>query len=410
MKLDRQSLDQSNNALARELFEPITNKSAYENQEEDMRDMNRFYGWKILADDDPIFRDPEYARLYWNLKKADGFGMFHHNTNHIYKLFNEEWNKLAPKNVDPPGYFTMNGSQANESLYSIVAENLSENLGKNYLPEDIEILSFKDMYLAAPSNTRMGRRSLLYGAEKPENANVILPSPYTDYFGELSADEVKRLKIIEDSVFEKLNSYVANRKNKKLGAIMIEAILGAGGVKFYRPEFLLSLRKWADKHSVFIVADEVLTGGGRTGKFFAYEHYEGFEPDLITFGKGLLVSGVTSVYRYGAKMRTNINQGPVTNENYAEAVLRSSFVMRRIREGNLMQNAEINGQYILDIARKQLSSMGPRRDSIPDNEVRGIGFLIHLPYQLRIQARSDGHGRYTPALSLTKEKIDEIFK
>ncbi|MFN7824040.1 MAG: aminotransferase class III-fold pyridoxal phosphate-dependent enzyme [Pseudobdellovibrionaceae bacterium] len=53
--------------------------------------------------------------------------------------------------------------------------------------------------------------------------------------------------------------------------------MGAKGVYFYRPQFLIKVQALAEKYQVHIFADEILTGGGRTGKFFAFQHNEGFQ-------------------------------------------------------------------------------------------------------------------------------------
>ena len=69
-------------------------------------------------------------------------------------------------------------------------------------------------------------------------------------------------------------------------AIMIEPIQGEGGVRVVPPAFLRGLRAICDKHGLLLIFDEVQTGVGRTGRFFAYEH-SGVRPDIVTVAKGI---------------------------------------------------------------------------------------------------------------------------
>ena len=80
-----------------------------------------------------------------------------------------------------------------------------------------------------------------------------------------------------------------------VAAIVFEPVQGEGGFVVAPPEFVQGLRRICDRHGIVLVADEVQTGFGRTGRFFAMEHF-GVEPDLITVAKsiaaGLPLSGV----------------------------------------------------------------------------------------------------------------------
>lgn len=74
---------------------------------------------------------------------------------------------------------------------------------------------------------------------------------------------------------------------KTLAAFVFEPILqGSGGMKVYSPDLLRRLRQWANENDVLLVADEIMTGFGRTGKMFACEHAQ-IEPDFICLSKGL---------------------------------------------------------------------------------------------------------------------------
>ena len=81
----------------------------------------------------------------------------------------------------------------------------------------------------------------------------------------------------------------------RVAAIILEPVQGEGGFYAAPAEFMRGLRKICDEHGILLIADEVQTGFGRTGKLFAMEHYD-VEPDLVTFAKslagGMPLSGV----------------------------------------------------------------------------------------------------------------------
>ena len=113
----------------------------------------------------------------------------------------------------------------------------------------------------------------LYGKQLPMQHFV--PAPPLGFERILTLEERTALTTFFDEYSDKLAGFI------------IEPIIqGAGGMRFYSPEYLQLLRQLCDEHEVLLIADEIATGFGRSGKLFACEHAD-ISPDIMTIGKAL---------------------------------------------------------------------------------------------------------------------------
>lgn len=160
---------------------------------------------------------------------------------------------------------------------------------------------------------------------------------------------------------------------KRVAAIIIEPVQGEGGFNITPPELMVALRKLCDEHGILLIADEVQTGFGRTGKLFAMEHHS-VQADLITMAKslggGFPISGVVG--------RADVMDGPAAGGlggTYAGnplAVAAAHAVLDVIAEEKLCERAVQLG----DKLRARLEGLRAKVPGIAD--VRGLGSMVAL--------------------------------
>lgn len=119
----------------------------------------------------------------------------------------------------------------------------------------------------------VGGMHSLYGTQLP--LQHFVPAPPLGFERELAQNER-----------DELTTFFAKHSHQLAGFIIEPVIQGAGGMRFYNPEYLQLLRQLCDKHDVVLIADEIATGFGRSGKLFACEHAS-ISPDIMTIGKAL---------------------------------------------------------------------------------------------------------------------------
>lgn len=160
---------------------------------------------------------------------------------------------------------------------------------------------------------------------------------------------------------------------KRVAAIIIEPVQGEGGFNITPPELMTALRKVCDEHGILLIADEVQTGFGRTGKLFAMEHHT-VQADLITMAKslggGMPISGVVG--------RADVMDGPAAGGlggTYAGnplAVAAAHAVLDVIAEEKLCERAAELGEKL----RAHLEGLRAKVPGIAD--VRGLGSMVAL--------------------------------
>lgn len=219
----------------------------------------------------------------------------------------EKLAELVP--VDDP-YFTFasSGSEANEVAMKI-ARDYHRRRGE---PGRFKILSRHHSYHGASygATSATGIPAFREPFEPLAPGFISLPQPFAGYCGVCSMDEPCHGHVIEET-----ETILEREGPHTIAAILAEPVSIPGAVKVPQPDYWPRLRELCDEHGILLIADEVVCGFGRTGRWFGSEHW-GVRPDIMTMAKGLtsgyVPMGATAVSR---KVQQAFEQTPLVHVN-----------------------------------------------------------------------------------------------
>ena len=207
--------------------------------------------------------------------------------------------------------------------------------------------------------------------------------------------------------------------NKNTAAIMVESILGEGGIKVIPTECLIGLRKICDENDLLLILDEVQCGIGRTGKFFAFE-WSGIEPDIVPIAKGIgggfPIGACLVNKKAGSGMKPGSHGSTFGGNPLAMSI--GNAVLDIIFEKNFLDNVISQGNYF----EEQLLKIKKKFPHVIEG-VRGKGLLkgIKLKVEntkfinqlfeqkLLVVKASENVVRLLPPLIVNKNEIDEAI-
>ncbi len=205
--------------------------------------------------------------------------------------------------------------------------------------------------------------------------------------------------------------------NRNVVAVLVELIQGEGGINVCGTGYLRGLREICDANGWLLMLDEVQSGTGRTGKWFAFQH-SGVKPDVMTLAKGL-ASGVP----IGACLAAGPAAGVFKPGNHGStfggnplACAAALATLAIIESENLMANAIVMGDFIRDAVRAKLDGVAGVR------EIRGQGLLIGIELEfpcdelvrhaldagLLINVTDDDVIRLLPPLTIKRDEAEQL--
>jgi len=202
-------------------------------------------------------------------------------------------------------------------------------------------------------------------------------------------------------------------------AVMLEPVQGEGGINVADPEYLRQVRQLCDERNMLLIFDEVQTGMGRTGKWFAYQHYD-VEPDVIALAKAL--GGGVSIGALIAKPQAAEHMKPGTHAatfgGNPLACAAAIAVIEAVEEDNLLASATEMGGYL----KQRLHQLAEEYPMI--TEIRQMGLMVGVQLSvagseiadlalakgLRINCTQQTVLRMVPSMTVTHEQIDQAVE
>ena len=328
----------------------------------------------------------------------------------------EELRKIVPSSIDS-FFFTNSGAEAVENAVKIARVAT----GKPNIIVFSGSFHGRTAATMALTTSKTGYRA---GFGPLPSGIFVSPFPYAFRLG-MSEEQASQYAL------EQLEYLLASQTApKETAAILIESVLGEGGYIVPPASFMKGLREIADKNRIMLICDEVQSGFGRTGKWFAFEHY-GIVPDIMTVAKGLAsgmpLSGVFT--RTDIMKKVDVGSIGGTYGGNAVACAAGVATIRAMKEEKMLENANERGLQLMTGLRKL-------QEEYPQiGDVRGKGLMIGAEFMVGdrpekakplvkdiVHASEDNNlllltcgtydnvVRWIPPLNVTSEQINDGLK
>lgn len=332
--------------------------------------------------------------------------------------FMESFDRVGIPDYMPYSFFISGGALAVENAMKVAFDwKVQKNFEKGYREEKgHKILHFEKAfhgrtgYTLSVTNTVPNKVKYFPKFDWPRVISPAMTFPAT------------KENIADTAAQEKLAVAQAERffeiYKDDIAGILIEPIQGEGGDRHFRPEFHQALRDLADKHEALLIYDEVQTGVGMTGKFWAHEHF--VKPDILAFGKKAQVCGILASKRVDEVKTNCFHVSSRINSTWGGNLVdmvRFGRILDVIEEDDLVENAAKVGNYL----QTRLESMADEHEYFTNPRGKGLFCAIDLPNThardlvikecvnngLMILSCGPNTVRFRPPLTITQEQIDE---
>ncbi len=340
----------------------------------------------------------------------------------VYATFVETLFRVAVKEPFRYAFFIEGGALANENALKVAFDwKVRKNFRKGYTREVGHlVIHFRQAfhgrsgYTLSLTNTDPMKIAYFPKFNWPRIINPKLRFPITDEsLAKTIAEEERALHQIKLALHE---------HGDDIAAMIIEPIQGEGGDNHFRPEFLQALRTLCDENDILLIFDEVQTGVGITGTWWAYEQL-GVVPDIFSFGKKMQVCGIVATPRIDDVPENVFHVSSRINSTWGgnlTDMARATAYLHVINERRYLENAQLQGNYL----RQKLEYLSQQYPELITNpRGRGLFCAFDLPspeYRqqflrqcyvegLLILGSGEQSVRFRPTLDVKRERIDEAI-
>lgn len=324
--------------------------------------------------------------------------------------------------------FTSGGSESNDSAFK-TARYYWKRKGK---PGKYKVIARKGSYhgvtLAATFATGLEKYHTMFGPAVEGFIHIPAPNPYR-YEGELKAGET-----IGQAAARALEEAILHEGADTVAAFIAEPVMGVGGVIVPPDDYFPLVRAICDKHEILFIADEVITGFGRTGEWFALKHWD-VKPDIVSFAKA-----ITSGYAQlgGIQLSDEIREtmeSAADNEAYMHGFTYSGHAMAcavGLKNLEIMEREEYPKR-ARELGKRLFEGLQSLKEFPFVGDVRGLGLIYGVEIVSNKETKAADPGMatkifkaaqerglrsrplgntlaFSPPLSINEEEVDEIVK
>ena len=334
--------------------------------------------------------------------------------------FVEQFDQVGIPDYLPHAFFISGGALAVENALKVAFDwKVRKNFKKGYRQEKGHKVLHLDKafhgrsgYTLSLTNTKPNKTKYFPKFDWPRIHNPSMTYPATE-------EHLKQTIEKEELALAQAERYFEEYKDE-IACIIIEPIQGEGGDRHFRKEFHQALRKLADEHEALLIYDEVQTGVGLTGKFWAHEHY--VKPDILAFGKKAQVCGILASKRVDEVENNCFHVSSRINSTWGGNLVdmvRFGRILQVIEEENLVENAATVGKYLQD----KLENLHQQFEHVKNPRGKGLFCAIDFPNthardavikecfnnNLMILSCGPRTMRFRPPLTVSKEQINEAI-
>jgi L-lysine 6-transaminase len=382
-------------------------------------DFFSFFATLPIGLNHPKLKDPDF------LAKLTRAALVNPTNSDIYSSefaeFVEVFGRVAMRPWLPHAFFVAGGALGVENALKAAMDwKVRQNFRKGLRVEKgHQILHFREAfhgrsgYTVSMTNTADPRKYQYFARfDWPRVSNPHLRFP-------VDAAELERVQKAEAASLAEIRKAFAERKDD-IAAILLEPIQAEGGDHHFRPEFLAALKAVAHEHDALLIFDEVQTGVGLTGRFWAHEALE-VQPDLLAFGKKMQVCGMLGGGRLDEEPDNVFRVSSRINSTWGGNLVDMVRCMRYleiIEEERLVEHAAKVGAHL----KSKLEALQGEMPELLSN-ARGRGLLcavdfadtamrdrvLDKAYELGLMVLGCGHVglRFRPPLDITAAEVDE---
>jgi taurine--2-oxoglutarate transaminase len=230
----------------------------------------------------------------------------------------------------------------------------------------------------------------------PGVVHVMDPRPYDYSFGESDAEQTENnLRYLEETIMYEGPQTIA--------AMIIEPVTGTNGIQPPPAGYLEGLETLLHRHGILLICDEVMSGWGRTGKLFAFQHAAGVRPDIVTMAKGLTsayapLGAVALCDKIAAYFQENVFWGGLTYNSHALSLAVAEAAIDVLLEEGLVDNAA----RLEPVMQGEMKRLRSRHRSV--KEGRAIGLFGMLDIQ------KNAKGELIAPYNGTHPAMNELFR